>query len=149
MTDSIQVSNLVGAIVANLINVLVITVFIARLSNRPKIEYWLGIILISSFVPLTYLFFTAFGFKRPFLYFIQIGLMITYLVVELLLDYILKVDFRQNQGIVIPYIMLFFSGTGGMIGVASHAGKVWTIVTVISFLIMGILAFIQRYITGQ
>ncbi len=38
MTDSIQVSNLVGAIVANLINVLVITVFIARLSNRPKIE---------------------------------------------------------------------------------------------------------------
>ena len=149
MTDSAQVSNLVGAIVANLINVLVITVFIARLSNRPKIEYWLGITLISSFVPLTYLFITAFGFRRPFLYFIQIGLMITYLVVELLLDYIFKVDFRQNQGIVIPYIMLFFSGTGGMIGVASHAGKVWTVVTVISFLIMSIIAFIQRSITGQ
>jgi hypothetical protein len=75
--------------------------------------------------------------------------MITYLVVELLLDYILKVDFRQNQGIVIPYITLFFSGTGGMIGVASHAGKVWTVVTVISFLIMSIIAFIQRSITGQ
>jgi hypothetical protein len=149
MTDSTQVSNIVGAIVANLINVLVIAVFIARLSNRPKIEYWLGIILTLSIVPLAYLFITAIGFKRPFLYFIQIGLMITYLVVELMLDYILKVDFRQNQRIVIPYIMLFFSGTGGMIGVASHAGKVWIIVTVISFLIMAILAFIQHYITGQ
>ena len=127
MTDSKQVLNLVGAIVANLINVLVITVFIARLSNRPKIEYWLGIILISSLVLLTYPFITTFGFKRPFLYFIQIGLMITYLVVELLLDYISKVDFRQNQRIFIPYIMLFLSGTGGMIGVASHAGKVWTV----------------------
>jgi len=149
MTDSTQVSNIVGAIVANLINVLVIAVFIARLSNRPKIEYWLGIILTLSIVPLAYLFITAIGFKRPFLYFIQIGLMITYLVVELMLDYILKVDFRQNQRIVIPYIMLFFSGTGGMIGVASHAGKVWIIVTVISFLIMTILSFVQHYITGQ
>jgi hypothetical protein len=66
-----------------------------------------------------------------------------------MLDYILKVDFRQNQRIVIPYVMLFFSGTGGMIGVASHAGKVWTIVTILSFLIMGIFTFVQRYITGQ
>ncbi len=149
MAESTQVSNIVGAIAANLINVLVISVLIARLSNRPKIEYWLGIILILSIVPLAYLFITAFGFKRHFLYFIQIGLMITYLVVELMLDYILKVDFRQNQRIVIPYIVLFFSGTGGMIGVASHAGKIWTIVTIISFLIMAIFTFIQRYVTGQ
>lgn len=31
----------------------------------------------------------------------------------------IKVDFRQNQSIVIPYIMLFFSGTGGMIKLGS------------------------------
>jgi len=149
MTDSTQVSNIVGAILANLINILVISVFIARLSNRPKIEYWFGIILILSIVPLIYLFITAIGFKRPLLYFIQIGLMIIYLVVELMLDYILKIDFRQTQSIVIPYVMLFFAGTGGMIGIASNAGKVWTILTIISFLIMGILAFVQRNITGQ
>ena len=149
MAESIQVSNIVGAIVANLIYVLVIAIFIARLSNRPKSEYRLGIILILSIVPLVYLFFTAIGFKRQFLYFLQIGLMITYLVVELILDYILKVDFRKNRRIVIPYIMLFFSGTGGMIGVAIHAGKVWAIVTIISFLIMGIFSFVQRYVTRQ
>ncbi len=127
MAESTQVSNIVGAIAANLINVLVISVLIARLSNRPKIEYWLGIILILSIVPLAYLFITAFGFKRHFLYFIQIGLMITYLVVELMLDYILKVDFRQNQRIVLPYIMLFFSGTGGMIGVGMKHGVLWSL----------------------
>jgi len=149
MTDSTQVSNIVGAIVANLINVFVIAVFIARLSNKPKIEYWFGIIVILGIIPLTYLLITAIDIKRPLLYFVQISLMIGYLVVELMLDYILKVDFRQNQKIVIPYIMLFFSGTGGMIGVASHAGKVWIIVTVISFLIMTILSFVQHYITGQ
>jgi len=149
MTNSAQVSNIIGAVLANLINILVIFIFIARLGNRPKIEYWFGIILTLSIVPLTYLFITAIGFKRPLLYFIQIGLMIIYLVVELMLDYILKIEFRQTQRIVIPYVMLFFAGTGGMIGVASNAGKVWTILTIISFLIMGILAFVQRNITGQ
>ena len=149
MAEPTQISNLVGAIVANLINLLMIGVFIARLSHRPKVEYWLGIAVISTIGPLVYLFVTAVGFKRPFIYFIQIGLMIAYLVVELLLDYVLKVDFRQNRSIVIPYVTLLFTGTGGMIGVASHAGKVWTAVTVISFLIMAVLAFVQRSITGQ
>lgn len=149
MTDSTHVSSFVGAIVAILINVLVIALFIARLSHRPRIEYWLGIIIILGIVPLSYLFITAIGIKRPLLYFIQIGLMMTYLVVELIVDYVLKIEFRQTQWLVIPYIMLFFAGTGGMIGVASHAGKVWIIGTVISFLIMIILSFVQHYITGQ
>ena len=101
MIDSTQVSNFLGAIVANLINILVISVFIARLSNRPKMEYWFGIILILNIIPLAYLFITAVGFQRPLLYFIQLGLMITYLVVELILDYVLKIEFRQTQRIVI------------------------------------------------
>ena len=149
MTDSTQVTNYLGALTAVLINVLLIALFIARLSHRPRIEYWLGIVIILGIVPLCYLFITAIGLKRPPLYFIQIGLMIAYLVVELLVDYVLKVEFRQTQSLVIPYIVLFFAGTGGMIGVASHAGKAWTIVTVISFLIMAMLSFIQRHITGQ
>jgi len=148
MTALTQVSNLVGACVANIVNVFLISLFIARLFDRPRIEYWLGIIIILSIVPLTYLFITAIGMKRPVLYFIQIGLMMTYLVVELMLDYVLKIEFRKTQWMVIPYIMLFFSGTGGMIGVASHAGKIWTIITAISFLIMTVLSFVQRFVTG-
>jgi hypothetical protein len=75
--------------------------------------------------------------------------MMAYLVVEFLLDYLLKVDFRQTPRIVIPYLMLFFSGAGGMIGVASQAGRGWSIVTIISFLLMVILSLVQRYLTGQ
>lgn len=75
--------------------------------------------------------------------------MIAYLMAELILDYVLKLDFRKNLRIVIPYIILFFSGTGGMIGVASHAGRGWFFAAVISFLIMMALSFIQRAITGQ
>ena len=75
--------------------------------------------------------------------------MIALVVVEFIVDWYPKVNFRDTLEIVVPYIMLFFGATGGMIGVASLAGKKWTIFTVISFLIMFVLAFIQRYITGM
>ncbi len=75
--------------------------------------------------------------------------MIVFIIVEFLVDWYPKIEFRNNLLIVIPYVMLFFGATGGMIGVASLAGKRWTVVTVLSFLIMLALAFIQRQITGM
>jgi len=44
--------------------------------------------------------------------------------------------------------MFFFGATGGMIGAAAQAGKPWAIVTVLTFLVMATLAFIQRSMTG-
>ena len=75
--------------------------------------------------------------------------MIVFIVVEFLLDWMPKYEFRNNLSIVIPYVMLFFGATGGMIGVASLAGKKWAVITTISFLIMAVLAFAQRQITGM
>lgn len=69
--------------------------------------------------------------------------------VELLLDYILKIDFRNVGWMVISYVVLFFAGTGGMLGVAANAGRGWTILAVILFLVMAALAFIQRAVTGM
>jgi len=74
--------------------------------------------------------------------------MIVFIIVEFIVDWYPKVNFRDNLSIVIPYVMLFFGATGGMIGIASLAGKKWTIVTVITFLVMFVLAFIQRSVTG-
>ena len=149
MTESTQVSNLVGAIIANVNNLLLIFLFIARIKHMSSVEHWLGLVIILSILPLAYLFYDAFTHNRQLIYFIQIGLMISFLIVELLLDYILKADFRHTQSLVIPYVMLFFAGVGGMIGVASHAGKFWTIITVVSFLAMTASAFVMHVITGE
>ncbi len=75
--------------------------------------------------------------------------MIAFIIVEFLLDWYPKIDFRNNLMIVVPYVMLFFGATGGMIGVASLAGKRWAVVTTTSFLIMAVLAFVQRQVTGM
>ena len=141
--------NLLGAILANAINLSTILVFIFRLLYKPEIAHWIGIITELSIFPLVYLLYTGRQFQRRRIYYLWIGLMIVFVIVELLVDWYPKIDFRDNLSIVIPYAMLFFGATGGMIGVASLAGKRWTLVTVITFLTMIVLAFIQRSVTGM
>ncbi|MFC1913689.1 hypothetical protein ACFLXF_00205 [Chloroflexota bacterium] len=140
--------NLYGAILANVINITTISIFIARLLGEPDIGHRIGIIIQVSIIPLFYLLYAAKSLNRTRIYYIWIGLMITFIIVEFLVDWYPKIEFRNKLMIVIPYVMLFFGATGGMIGVASLAGKRWTAITVISFLIMFVLAFVQRQITG-
>jgi hypothetical protein len=145
----LEKTNLLGAIVAVLLYVSAIMVFIFRMLKKPDISHGFGIFEFFLLVPLVYLLLTAPQFDRPALYYIQVGLMITWLILELFIDYILKIDFRQIRWAVIGYVMLFFAGTGGMLGVASLAGQGWMIVASILFLIMAILAFVQRAVTGM
>jgi hypothetical protein len=141
--------DLLGAIVAVVFYVSAILVFIFRLLGKPQYGHWIGYFEFLLLIPLGYLLITAPELERPALYYIQISLMIAWLVVELLLDYILKIDFRQVRWMVISYVVLFFAGAGGMIGVAANAGRGWSILAVILFLIMAVLAFVQRTVTGM
>ena len=49
--------------------------------------------------------------------------MVVFITIEFLVDWYPKIEFRDNLVIVVPYVMLFFGAAGGMIGVASLAGK--------------------------
>jgi len=144
----LDTTNLLGAIVAVTFYISAIFVFIFRLSGKPQFGNWIGYFEFLLSIPMVYLLVKAPQLQRPILYYIQIGLMLTWLFVELLLDYGLKIDFRKVRWMVISYVMLFFAGTGGMLGVASLAGRVWLIVSVILFFIMAVLAFVQRAVTG-
>ena len=141
--------NLIGALIANLNNILLLFIFVSRIYKYQKVEYWIGIVFILSIIPLLLMFVKAFEMDRHLLYFIQLSLMIGFIILEFALDYLLGVDFRNNQNIVIPYITLFYASFGGMIGIASQAGKSWAIVTVITFLTMTFLSLFMHFKTGS
>ena len=44
--------NLYGAITANIINISTISIFIARLLEKPEIGHWIGLIIQFSIIPL-------------------------------------------------------------------------------------------------
>jgi hypothetical protein len=141
--------NVLGAFVAIAFFVSAILVFVVRLLGMPQYEHWLGYFEFLLAIPMIFLLLKAPQLRRPALYYIQIGCMLAWLVTEALLDYIFKVDFRNVTWMVISYVVLFFAGTGGILGVAANAGRRWSIPAIILFLIMTILAFVQRSITGQ
>ena len=144
-----KIANLVGAITANVYMLLIIAMFTARILGRFEIGRWIGIASSFVLIPLIYLFVVGLKTDRHLIYFVWLVLMILFLLFELIVDDILKVDLRSVQRVVIPYVMFFFAATGGMIGVAIQAGKPWTIITYIMFLVMAVLAFVQRGITGH
>jgi hypothetical protein len=58
-------------------------------------------------------------------------------------------DFRQIRWAVIAYVTFFFAASGGLLGVVAAAReRFWTILAVVLFLIMAVLAFISRAVTG-
>jgi len=141
-------ANLVGAITANVYMLLIIAVFVSRILGWFEIGRWVGFASSLIIVPLVYLFVVGLGTGRRKIYFVWLALMVLFALFELVVDQILRIGLRSAQWTVVPYVMFFFAATGGMIGVASQAGKSWAITTVIVFFIMAILAFIQRGITG-
>ena len=141
--------DLLGAVVAIAFYVSAILVFSFRLLGKPQHGIWIGYFEFLLAIPMVFLLLKAPQLERPVLYYIQIGCMLSWLLVEALLDYILKIDFRNIRWIVISYVVLFFAGTGGMLGVASNAGQGWSISAIILFLIMAVLTFVQRAVTGM
>jgi hypothetical protein len=144
-----ETTNLLGAVLTLAIYALCILVFVSRLVGKTQWGHWVGYLLLCMALPLVCLLLAAPQLDRPALYYVQIGLMLAYLVVTLLLDYVFKIDFRQTRWMVISYVTLFFAAAGGMLGVAAYGGRTWTVSAIILFLIMAALAFVQRAVTGM
>ncbi len=141
--------DLIGAVTAILFFISAILVFTFRLADKPQVERWIGIFELCLALPLVILLVRAPALQRPTLYYIQICCILLWMVAELLLDYILKYDFRQVRWMVIGYVMLFFAGSGGLLGIAVRAGRGWSIAAIVLFLVMAVMTFVQRAITGK
>lgn len=140
--------DLLGAIVAHVIFVSSIITFLARMFVGTRPGHWIGIPILLMFFPLLYLLIRAPEFNRPVIYYVQIALMVVWLIVLFIVDYVFQFNFRETRWMVIGYVVLYFAGMGGMIGVASQRGRAWTISSVILFFIAAVLAFVQRSVTG-
>lgn len=139
--------DLLGAIVAHVILVSSIVTFAARMLFHVPPGHWVGAPLLMTAIPLAYLLTRAPGDNRPVLYFVQVGLMLGWIVLIFLLDYVLHVQWRDVHWAVVTVVVLYFGGTGGMIGLAAYGGGGWTVSAAILFLVGAVVAFGQRATT--
>ena len=146
--EPVRVADLIGAITAIVYMALVIALLAARIAGKPELGQWVGLVSISAILPLAYLLAAGLRADRPLIYLAWIGLMLVFLLFELIVDHIFKVDFRSNVRTAIPYVMFFFAATGGLLGVAAQGGKQWKYMAIAIYLVMAAMAFIARAKTG-
>ena len=149
MSADIHHSNRLGALVSLITLALCILIFVFRLAGMYVTERWLGMFFLATALPFAYLLVTARALKRPVIFHIQVSAILFFMLIELFLDYLFNIDFRNIKWMTVLYVMFFFAGTGGLIGIASLQGKRWGTVAIVLFLIMTFLAFWQRAKTGM
>lgn len=106
-----------------------------------------GCIVVFLILPFT---FTLFGYmkeKAEKKIIISILAILLYLFLELLLDYILKIPFREILAIHVPYILVFYAAAFSMIGVTFEKNKKMGFVVLITFFILlGCLSYFLKII---
>ena len=70
------------------------------------------------------------------------ALIIIYLLLELLLDYVLQIPFRENLAMHIPYILVFYAAEFSIIGVSFRLNRrMGFVILATFFVLLGCLVF--------
>jgi len=109
-------------VIGNLVNLLMIGVFLSRPAGLETVELVLGIVFVTLALPIGAAVLLNILGQREWWTTILPAPLILFCVVEFVLDYVLKLDFR-NTALLWPYLILFYLALIAMIGYAFGVGK--------------------------
>jgi small-conductance mechanosensitive channel len=137
--------DLIVVYLANLINVIMSFLFVARLSALSQVEGVLGIVVMIMGFCLGYIAFINRRNKRDKWETYLLIPIFLFFVVELVLDYILNFDFRSTA-LVGPYVLFYFVGLWGLIGYAFRFDKKWGFLTLVTYFLNMSLSVLQHFV---
>ncbi len=132
---------------ANLMNIIMVLVFLARASGMPRINT-VGVIWVAFIVVLSIVVFLNVRGRRKWWTIVLPSLLIAFLFLEIILDYILRIDFRSTR-LLGPYLLLYYLALFGMIGYSFQIGKRFGIVTLVTYFINQIATFYSYFQVGH
>jgi hypothetical protein len=124
-------------------NLLIAAIFIAKKLGWERLVNTFGILWLWLLVPLTVVFvvYRQIGTETRVLFYF--GLIFLYMLVELLLDYVLKIDFRSKPVTHVPYIILEYVALFSLIAISFVIDRNWGIIVSICFwILMGSLVYL-------
>ena len=117
---------------ANLFNLFIICIMLSRPFGLEGFEKVIGILNILLVIPLTVAVILNFASGRDWLSFMLPLVMIAFLILELLLDYVLRIPFRETS-LLWPYLALFYLSAWMMIGYTFLVDKTYGFITLITY----------------
>jgi CubicO group peptidase (beta-lactamase class C family) len=124
--------DLVVVIGANLFNLLMTSIFFTRPRGWKRFERIVGLIMVALALPLGAAVTLNLLANREWWFIVLPIPLILHCLAELLLDYILKLDFRRTRWLG-PYLALFYLGQMGLIGYAFVVQPAYGFVTLTTY----------------
>ena len=132
---------------ANLMNIIMVIIFLSRAAGATRSSIvgliWVGFIVVLSIV----VFLNVRG-RREWWTIALPALLIAFLILELILDYILQIDFRSTR-LLGPYLLLYYAAILGMIGYSFQIGKLYGFITLLTYFINQIATFYSYFQVGH
>jgi len=128
--------DLAFVITATVFNLLIAAIFVAVKHNRTGLVRGLGLAVMATAVPFAVAFLHTLQTGNDSIVQVYFGFIFLYLAVELLLDFILKFDFRKSRLTHIPYILLEYLALFGIIAIAFSIHPTWGYIVSITFWIL-------------
>ena len=125
--------DLVFVICATLLNLFVIAIYISEKLGKMKLVRTLGICVLALTIPFLVVFIAYLFAGKELKILLVFPAIFLYMFLELLWDYLLKVDFRSKPLLHIPYIILFYIVLFGNIAIAFGINRTWGWVVSITF----------------
>lgn len=133
MNKSIDVIFICSSVI---FNISVSALYIATKLGDIVLVKVFGGVVISLMIPFTITLLGYLREKATKKTIISNGIILFYLFLELLLDYILRIPFREILEIHVAYIIVFYAALFSMIGVSFEKNKKMGYVVVVTFLIL-------------
>jgi len=131
---SIKYLDITVVIIANLINLILTMIFLIRIHGRPAWEHALGYGTIVMILPLAVIAVLNAIRGRSWAFWVLPLVMVAYLGLEFVLDYVLKLNFRQTA-LLGPYLLMYYLGQFALIGYAFLVGRPQGFTTLITYFI--------------
>jgi len=117
-------------------NMAVSGVYLAsKYDNLVLLQYFGAIVVLLS-IPFTISLIGYIKAKAKKKIIISLIIILSYLFLEVLLDYILKIPFREILAIHIPYIFVFYAAAFSMIGVSFNINRKMGFIVLTTFWIL-------------
>ena len=129
-----NVVDLVIFSIANFLNLVLAVMFIARARGLKPLERRAGIATLVLILPVGAAMIINLVNGREWWYVVFPALLLAFFLVELALDYILELDFR-NTRLLWPYLLLYYLSMMAMIGYSFGIGEIFGFITLATYFI--------------
>jgi hypothetical protein len=119
-------------IIGNVINLILAVMFVARARRADKVEKTTGLVIVAMAFPLSAAsILNSLGHRSAWTWCLPL-IMVVFCIVEYLVDYALKVNFRGRRAMK-PYLLLFYLALMAMIGYSFLLGRTYGYITLATY----------------